>query len=349
MITVRGRNVNLYVSRSTEYVLAICATNLSRRQNVGTLTTLVRGAGNFRRFKPTIKEEQLTLEGLRTIDTPTQFQIHEFEIGSFYVVRIIYDDLSGNTIQLDGEVLVTSIDDNNGSADFSTWAVGMVKNGEWAVSGTGAADATAPVVTRARAINSNTVRVTFNKGVVATVTGWTVSIESVDTTITAVSGGGSVWDFTTLAAMSPGDELLLNYDLFTGNTLSLSGVEHDNLVDFPIENLIVTAGTFIGYFGSSNSVIFPAIPLGDLVPQITGTFASGGPMTFNIAGVPDNRWMFFKEPISEPVKTNWFNTAFNNGTFPDSVFNAPQELDGFRYYTSRNRLSMDTTQSLTAS
>lgn len=349
MRIVQGKNVNFYVSVDTDYVLAVCSTNISRRQSTGTLTTLVKGAGKARRFIPTIKDESVTLEGLRTLDEPTKFQIHDFVIGETHVARIVYDDLNGNTIQLDGEILITGIDDNNGAADFSSWSVSMVSNGGWIQTSSGTVDTSPPVVTVARATGPHTVRVTFNKPVVPTVTGWTVSIEGVDTAITAVSGGGSVWDFTTLAAMAPGDELLLNYDNFIGNTLALSGVEMEALVDFPIENVIISAGTFIGYYGSSNSVIFPAIPLGDLVPQITETFASGGPMTFNIAGVPDNRWMFFKEPITEPVKTNWFNTAFNNGTFPDSVFNAPQELDGFRYYTSRNRLSMDTTQPLTAS
>lgn len=349
MITVKGKNVKLYVKKGGVYVLAICSTNLSRRQSGGTLTTLVKGAGNARRFKPTISEESLTFEGLLTIDTPADYQMFDFVIGGYNTVRIIYDDASGNTVQLDGETLVTGIDDNNGAADWSTWSVSMVKNGKWLQSGTGVADTTPPIVTSARATGPNTVRVTFNESVNASELGFTVKINGVSGSVTSVSGSGTIWDFTTTNVMSPGDILLLNYNSVAGNTLDLIGNELDDFLDYPIENVIIGTGYFTGFFGYSGSIAFPITALDALTPQFSSVFVSGGPMTFGTSTVPSNVWMYFKEPVSEPVKTGWFNTTFNNGTFPDSVFKAPQVVSGFRYYVSRNRMSLDNTQPITAS
>jgi hypothetical protein len=351
MTTIQGKNVRYYVYKGGIFVLAICSTNLSRRQSGGTLATLVRGAGRARRFKPTTNEETLTFEGLLTIDTPANFQMFDFEVGSFYQSRIIYDDLLGNTVQLDGETLVTGIDDNNGASDFSTWSVTMVRNGVWARSGTGSADDSAPVVYIARATGPHTVRVTFSEGVIPTSVGWTVKINGVSSTVTAVSGGGTIWDFTTTNAMAPGDVLLLNYNAVTGNTLDLTGNEMATLVDFPIENTILTPATFTGYCRAYNNNPYTFIIGGTDSPEteVSGSFPSGGPMAFNISSFNDNRWVAMIEPFTEPEKTTWFNTAFNNGTFPDSVFRPPFLHFGFRYYLTRNRTSFDDSQPLTAS
>lgn len=53
------------------------------------------------------------------------------------------------------------------------------------------------------------------------------------------------------------------------------------------------------------------------------------------------KFLAIREPISEPVKTAWNNTNFNNGTFPDSVFRAPVIIDGYRFYVSRIPVVLD--------
>lgn len=351
MIYVQGKNVNLYVLKGGSYVLAVCSTNISRRGTGATLPTLVRGAGSTRKFIPTLKEETITLDGLLTIDQPSQFQFYEFEIGSFYTVRIKYDDMSGNTIQLDGEVLITGIDDNNGAADFSTWSISMVRNGVWSMTGTGAADTTPPSVVSARAIGPHTVRVTFSENVNITAAGWTVKINSPNTTVTAVSGSGTVWDFTTLATMNAGDNLFLNYDATTGGSLDYSGNEFISFVLFPIENVIISTSTFVGYLNyySVNPYHDLSTGIDIVVWPISGTFFHNGPMSFSITTVPTGKWVAVKEPSTEPEKTTWYNTAFNNGTFGDSVFHAPVVSGGFRYYISRNPIALNTAQPLNIS
>ena len=50
----------------------------------------------------------------------------------------------------------------------------------------------------------------------------------------------------------------------------------------------------------------------------------------------NNTFLIYKEPVSIPVKTEWYNTNFNYGVIPDQVFRAPVVIGEFRYYVSRN-------------
>ena len=356
MIKVRGKNVLMYVLEDEVYIPAICATNLTRSQGGGTLATLVRGAGRARRYRGTLNEETVTLEGLLTFEDPPGFRFYEFVVHEFYTVRIIYDDDNGNTLQLDGEVLITGINDNNGATDFSTWSITMVRNGTWAQTGTGVVDEDPPTVVRARATGSNQVRVTFSEGVVPTAAGWTVYIADTTTTLTilSVAGSGDTWFFTTSGLMATGQDLFLNYEDGTGNTTDYSLNEMADLVMFPIYNVIIGVAPFTAYVNYFNTDPFLNFSTGvDPLPWAnSGTFPTGSAVSLPLTGFPTGKWVAIKVPLTESVKTNWFNTSFNYGTLPDSVFRSPitpSTPNGFRYYLTRLATNFDTTQPLTIS
>lgn len=128
---VQGKNVNLYVYVSGTPVLAVCATNVSRRESAQTVTRLVRGAGRNRIYSSTLLDSTVILEGVRTISDTSFMQIDDFISGQGYQIIIIYEDSVGNTIAYDGNVIITGIDDNNGAPDFSTYTVTMLRSGAW--------------------------------------------------------------------------------------------------------------------------------------------------------------------------------------------------------------------------
>jgi hypothetical protein len=132
MIVVKGKDVNVYVYDGSAYVIAVCATNISRRASANVVPLLTRGAGKTRIFASTTNEETVTLDGVRTLDQTSSFQVDDFVIGNSYPVRIIYLDSLGNQVKLEGTCLITGIDDSNGAADFSTYTVTMVRSGAWA-------------------------------------------------------------------------------------------------------------------------------------------------------------------------------------------------------------------------
>lgn len=69
------------------------------------------------------------------------------------------------------------------------------------------------------------------------------------------------------------------------------------------------------------------------------------PVTLPAPSTP-NMYLVFKIPSGESAKTSWFNTALNNGTIPDSVFQTPVTFGGFTYYYTRVAVSMDTSATL---
>lgn len=133
--------------------------------------------------------------------------------------------------------------------------------------------------------------------------------------------------------------------------------------------------TFIPYFPSTtNPITITVIKYGQIVPasavtiewgysasdpydgdltntvfQFAGSYASGV-NTFDLNFTLDDKYLIVKEPATQPVKTDWSNTAFNFGTFPDSVFREPEIAGGYRYYVSRIPVVLDdTTYSITFS
>jgi hypothetical protein len=131
MITVRGKDVSLYVYEGGVPKLTVCATNLSRRASANTVPLLTRGAGRQRLYTGTTDDETVTLEGVRTLGQLSDWQIDDFEIGTTQRVIIIYLDSAGNSVSYDGNVVITGIDDSNGAADFSTYTVTMLRSGSW--------------------------------------------------------------------------------------------------------------------------------------------------------------------------------------------------------------------------
>lgn len=52
----------------------------------------------------------------------------------------------------------------------------------------------------------------------------------------------------------------------------------------------------------------------------------------------NGQYIAVKEPSAQPEKSTWFNTEFNQGTFPDQVFRTPVIIAGYRYYVSRKKV-----------
>lgn len=131
MTVVQGKDVNLYVYQGGTPTLTVCATNVTRRASAQTVPLLTRGAGKQRIFKRTTDEETVTLDGVRTLAQPGDWQIDDFEIGETYRIIIIYRDPLGNEVSYDGNVVITGIDDSNGASELSTYSVTMVRSGAW--------------------------------------------------------------------------------------------------------------------------------------------------------------------------------------------------------------------------
>jgi predicted secreted protein len=131
MIKVRGKDVTLYVYRGGSPALAVCATNLSRRESVENLNITTIDSTRANEYVGGSTDSEVTLSGVRTLANSSDWQIDDFEIGNIERIIIIYLDSAGNSVSYDGNVLITGVEDENGAADFSTYSVTMLRSGAW--------------------------------------------------------------------------------------------------------------------------------------------------------------------------------------------------------------------------
>lgn len=100
-----------------------------------------------------------------------------------------------------------------------------------------------------------------------------------------------------------------------------------------------------GYVLTEN---FPA-NLADLVYQFTGQFAANAseyPLEFTSAIFDSQKKVFFDQPASTPRMKAWFNSSFNNGPIPDSVFSLPQTVGSRKVTVSVDDFVSDTVNSV---
>lgn len=116
--------------------------------------------------------------------------------------------------------------------------------------------------------------------------------------------------------------------------------------------LTVTAGLQGSYFYGDIDYYNDLINGIDDIPY-NGTFSitNSQPLVVNFtSGAQNNKFNGIRYPISQGIKTTWFNTISNNGTIPDQVYRAVITIGSYLYIISRDAMSLDsTTQTVTFS
>jgi hypothetical protein len=80
-----------------------------------------------------------------------------------------------------------------------------------------------------------------------------------------------------------------------------------------------------------------------LVFSHTAPHVLNADMEVSVSGMPSDNWFVLKYPADENNPVAWFNTVFNNGSIPDSAFNSPVTIGGWKYIKSRTAITFDTT------
>jgi hypothetical protein len=125
-------------------------------------------------------------------------------------------------------------------------------------------------------------------------------------------------------------------------TDSNGNTANDNVSVFVIPE--PSQSQFQAFWTWTTSDPYSALLVSDgLTYEGSGFFDVGTTVYAAFAGAPTQQFWVMKEPSSEPLKTNWFNTPFNYGTIPDSSLRDAFITGGFRYYVARQQFDMDTT------
>lgn len=142
----------------------------------------------------------------------------------------------------------------------------------------------------------------------------------------------------------------------TNQTLSLTSVDSGDAGSYSVTitddegqiltsqnaTLTVNLGTVAVFYAASITDPFPLTV--DGYSYTSQNITPGANISWNLNNAYQNQFIIFKEPVTEPVKLLWYNTALNNGNFPDSVYRAPVVLGSFRYYLSRIEYAWDNSQ-----
>lgn len=151
----------------------------------------------------------------------------------------------------------------------------------------------------------------------------------------------------------------------TDQTLSLTGVDSGDAGDYSVTitddngqiltsqnaTLTVNLGTVTVLASAQVSDPWPTIESGSdpYEYSYSQSIVNNANISWSLLNADNNKFFIFKEPISQVVKTTWYNTVLNNGSFPDSVMRAPIEFGGMRFYVSRIEYAFDISQPTTLS
>jgi hypothetical protein len=96
----------------------------------------------------------------------------------------------------------------------------------------------APILLSAETITSTQVRLTFDSAVDASILGFSLTEDGSSLAISSISGGYNLCDLT-VASMSVGTDLLLNYNSSTGDTVNADNVELVTFSNYLVTNNVV--------------------------------------------------------------------------------------------------------------
>ncbi len=139
-----------------------------------------------------------------------------------------------------------------------------------------------------------------------------------------------------------------------GNTYSAIVTNSAGSSPSDTATLTVTS-TLVAYlwYGPDGTDPYPDLVAGidTLTYQVSVVITHNQPIVYPIPSpASNNQYIVMKVPIGESIKNSWVNTSLNQGTFTsDSVFHDPFTANSWRFYVSRNAISLDPSQSLTIS
>jgi head-tail adaptor len=130
------------------------------------------------------------------------------------------------------------------------------------------------------------------------------------------------------------DEIMYDSNLFSIHSITRKNEGRVNYLEVNVHSTeTVTAGMITVSIGWQNSPILTS----DVVTfnyQANFITNSNTDIIADYAGAPRGSYLVLRYPVSQPAKAAWFNTAFNFGAIPDSVFQAYADVN-YRYVISR--------------
>lgn len=128
---VKGKDVTVYMKVGLDWVLIMCATSCTKSETAESREITTISSGRYVTRKGGALDCSFTFDGAMTLDIPGRVQYEDLleEIGNVKRFLIIYQNLYGDKLNYEADFLITSVDDNNGVSEFSTFSMTAQRSG----------------------------------------------------------------------------------------------------------------------------------------------------------------------------------------------------------------------------
>lgn len=348
MNEIVGRDVMLEVYSQGSYLPFLCCTDMSISFTPELVNVTTKSSGRWNDYRPRRIDWTVAVSGVSTIlgngwmifDT-----VAPGNLFNLYQVRMTFTDEAGNAMVFAGTVLLDGASISGNQEQFSQWdnsfqgcgAYTLTKNGA-PVSGT--QKLTTPILA-ATAVPASQISLTW--GAVANASGYRLYRSVVDdlasAPLVATLGPGST-SYDDMGLLSDG--VLYYYWLIaSGDGLAYTDSDPGTATAM----IVIVAGKFLLEWGWYETDPYPSIAAGGaLVVQGSAWLSHGANLSVLTQFMPQGYYLVARAASVESGKTTWFNSSFNNGTIPDTVFQSRLSLGGYNYYITRVKYYHDASQ-----
>ena len=131
-----------------------------------------------------------------------------------------------------------------------------------------------------------------------------------------------------------------NNDKISAVATSASGSTSSRVATLTVNSALVG----YVYFGDVDHYDALSTGTDDITYNFSFPITNGAPFQITMpAESANNKWEVFKVPADQPIKAQWINTELNRGVIPDFNFREPITIGAWRYYITRQAISIDTT------
>jgi len=371
MKQVKGKDVLLEIlappgdGLAPDWLPFVCCKDVAIKISPELISKTTYSSGKWNEYKTRRIDWTVTLSGVSVV-SDAGWEVFSTvvpeNIFTAWDIRMTFSDTAGNNAQFTGKILTkdASIDGNEG--EFSNFDNTFQGTGAYTLSinGTpigGGGGGTTPVKLNTPSglaifpfSDTHGVFTWTDTNTVPNESGFRLEV-STDaaflSTIKQTSVGADAVTATMTSGSWPADTDLYFRIKAVGNGSTTTDSDWLQIFSHSPSSAPTTFAAQYDFFGADP---YPSLMAGTLGPLMQGvTVSFGQPIPISTATAGPDIFVVVRYPDTESTKTAWYNTAFNNGTIPDSVFRAVETMGGFKYIISRIAATFDSSQPLTFS
>lgn len=128
---IRGRDINIYVERGSEFVFTACATNMTYERTAEEIVITTADSGIEDEYEGGATNATGTMDGVITTDALGGWQYEDWLdcVGQKKNIMIDFTNDYGDLLRFEMLVLITNVSAQGDANDFGSFSVGFKRSG----------------------------------------------------------------------------------------------------------------------------------------------------------------------------------------------------------------------------